>query len=101
VGAGDGFGCVECRRAWGDAVGCERFVGGVRDCFWREGMRQRFESGVVIEREVCALVGVDEDDDACAIAWLSVMSSVVRTIEAGSARSIRHFPAGGGVFVVA
>ncbi len=64
MGAGDGFGGVEGGRAWRDAVCCERFVRGVRDCFWREGMRQRFEGGVVVEREVHALVGVDEDDDA-------------------------------------
>ena len=43
---------------------CERFVRGVRDCFWRERMWQRFEGVVVIEREMNAFVGVDEDDDA-------------------------------------
>jgi hypothetical protein len=59
VGAGDGFGGVEGGGAWRDAVCCEGFVRGVRDCFWREGMRQRFEGGVVIEREVNAFVGVD------------------------------------------
>ena len=35
-------------------------------------MRQRFESSVVVEREVNAFVGVDEDDDARRGGWLRV-----------------------------
>jgi hypothetical protein len=64
VRACDGFGDIEGSSARRDAVRCERFVRGVRYGFRREGMRQRFESGVVIEREVNAFVGVDEDEDA-------------------------------------
>ena len=64
VRACDGFGGVEGGGARSDAVRYKRFVRGVRDSFRREGMRQRFERGVVIEREVNALVGVDEDEDA-------------------------------------
>ncbi len=80
MGAGDGFGGVEGGGAWRDAVCCERFVRGVRDWLWRERMWQRFEGGVVVEREVNALVGIDEDDDA---------------------RRVRQSPAGDGVIVAA
>ena len=103
--AGDDFAGVEGGGAWRYAVGCERFVRGVRDCFWREGMRQRFEGGVVVEREVNAFVGVDEDDDTRSVGWLRVMRegdtgrlrvarACIRVDVRNSACRVRQFPAG-------
>ena len=47
-------------------------------------MRQRFESGVVVEREVNAFIGVDEDDDARRGGWLRVIGG-----DAGRLRVVR------------
>ena len=65
--AGEGFHRVECGGAGGDAVWRERGLRGGRDGFLRERVRQRFEGGIVVEREVDAFVGFDEDEDPSAV----------------------------------
>ena len=61
--AGEGFGGVECGGARRDAVRRERGLRCGGDGFLRQRERQRFERRVDLEREVHALVGVDEDED--------------------------------------
>src|SRR5690348_10220445 len=60
VDSGESFHRVECGGARGDAVRCERGLHCGRDGFLRERMWQRFEGGIVVEREVHAFVGFDE-----------------------------------------
>lgn len=62
--AGEGFGGVECVGAGADAVRRERGLRSGGDWFLRERVRERFEGGIVVEREVHAFVGLDEDEDA-------------------------------------
>jgi len=90
----NGFGGLEGGGAWHDTVRGERFVRGMRDSFRREEMRQRFEDGVVIEREVNAFVGVDEGDDARGVGQLRVAPTCVCSVVARGTRSVGQFPAG-------
>jgi hypothetical protein len=104
VRAGDGFGGVECSGAWRDAVRSERFVSGVGDGFRREGMRQRFEGGVVIEGEVNAFVGVDEDEDARRVENVGhyrIARACIRADVGHGTRCGGQFPAADGVGGVA
>ena len=64
MNAREGFGGVEGGCAGGDAVRSERGLRGVRDWLLRERVRQRLERRLVLEREVDAFVGLDEDEDA-------------------------------------
>ena len=82
VDAGEGFGGVEGGGAGGDAVGRERGLRGGRDGLLRERMRQCFERGIVVEREVHAFVGFDEDEDA---------NLFVRSMQ-GNSRSLANAP---------
>jgi hypothetical protein len=63
VDACDGLGGIERGGAGCDAVGRERGLRGGGDGFLREWVRERFERGVVLECEVRAFVGFDEDED--------------------------------------
>jgi len=61
--AADGFGYIESCCAVGNVVRRERVTRRLRDRFLRQRMRQRFERGVIFEREVRALIGLDQHDD--------------------------------------
>jgi hypothetical protein len=58
------FGGVERRGAWHDAVRSERGLRGIRNGSLRERMRQSFEGGVVLKREMRAFVRFDQDENA-------------------------------------
>jgi hypothetical protein len=61
--ARDGFGGVECSGAWDDVVRRERGLSSVGDRFLRQRMRLGLERRLAFEREVHALVRLDEDGD--------------------------------------
>ena len=64
MNARKGLGRVERAGARRDAMRGERGLRGVRNRLLRERVRQSLESGVVLEREVNALVRFDEDEYA-------------------------------------
>ena len=61
--AADGFGHVESCCAVRNIVRRQRITRRLRDWFLRERMRQRFERSVIFEREMRALVGLDQHND--------------------------------------
>jgi len=81
VDAREDFGGVEGRRAGGDAVRSERGLRGVRDWLLRERVRQRLECRLVLEREVNAFVGFDEDEDAAISILVHLQARVTLHLE--------------------
>ena len=84
VNASQRFGGVEGGGAGGDAVRRERGLRGVRNWFLRERMRKRLERGVVLEREVHAFVGFDENQNSrTGVGRWRLMVGVAPSIVAG------------------
>ena len=61
--AGEDLGGIEHCGARRDAVKRERGLRGFRNRLLRERLRQRFEGGVLLERDVRAFVGFDENEN--------------------------------------
>jgi hypothetical protein len=76
-----GFGGFECGGAGRDAVERERCLRGGGNWFLCERMWERFERGIVLEREVRAFVGFDENEDGCGVAHFPAGRDPVRIRE--------------------